>query len=93
MEAYVHKVSTRRVDGLVKALGAERRILKPEASRACAILGFEVGEIESHPFWATFLRSLKARELDGVELVISDTHTGPPPLLLRALHGPAPDRA
>ena len=40
------------------------------------ILGFEVGETESQPFWTTFLRSLKARGLAGVKLVISDAHTG-----------------
>lgn len=40
------------------------------------ILGFEVGETESQPFWTTFLRSLKARGLGGVQLVISDAHTG-----------------
>src|SRR5690606_37673147 len=40
------------------------------------VLGFEVGETESQPFWTTFLRSLKARGLGGVKLVISDAHTG-----------------
>ncbi|MCS5729546.1 IS256 family transposase, partial [Herbiconiux moechotypicola] len=40
------------------------------------ILGFEVGETESQPFWTTFLRSLRARGLGGVQLVISDAHTG-----------------
>lgn len=131
MEAYVHGVSTRKVDDLVKALGADTGISKSEVSRICGnldedvaafrdrpladstypyvlldatyckarvgrqvvsqavvvavgvaadgrreILGFEVGETESQPFWTTFLRSLKARGLDGVKLVISDAHTG-----------------
>src|SRR3546814_20506512 len=40
------------------------------------VLGFEVGDTESQPFWTTFLRSLKARGMDGVKLVISDAHTG-----------------
>lgn len=40
------------------------------------VLGFEVGETESQPFWTSFLRSLKARDLNGVKLVISDAHTG-----------------
>ncbi len=40
------------------------------------VLGFEVGDTESQPFWTTFLRSLKARGLAGVKLVISDAHTG-----------------
>ena len=131
MEAYVHGVSTRKVDDLVKALGADTGISKSEVSRICGnldedvaafrdrpladsaypyvfldatyckarvgrrvvsqavvvavgvaadgrreVLGFEVGDTESQPFWTTFLRSLKARGLDGVKLVISDAHTG-----------------
>ena len=131
MEAYVHGVSTRKVDDLVKALGADTGISKSEVSRICAnldedvaafrdrpladtaypyvfldatyckarvgrrvvsqavvvavgvaadgrreVLGFEVGDTESQPFWTTFLRSLKARGLGGVQLVISDAHTG-----------------
>src|SRR5690625_6851600 len=35
MEAYVHGVSTRKVDDLVKALGAESGISKSEVSRIC----------------------------------------------------------
>jgi transposase-like protein len=131
MEAYVHGVSTRKVDDLVKALGADTGISKSEVSRICAnldedvaafrdrpltdttypyvfldatyckarvgrrvvsqavvvavgvaadgrreVLGFEVGDTESQPFWTTFLRSLRARGLSGVKLVISDAHTG-----------------
>ena len=131
MEAYVHGVSTRKVDDLVKALGADTGISKSEVSRICGnldedvaafrdrpladsvypyvfldatyckarvgrrvvsqavvvavgvaadgrreVLGFEVGDTESQPFWTTFLRSLKARGLAGVKLVISDAHTG-----------------
>ena len=131
MEAYVHGVSTRKVDDLVKALGADTGISNSEVSRICAnldedvaafrdrpladttypyvfldatyckarvgrrvvsqavvvaigvaadgrreVLGFDVGDTESQPFWTTFLRSLKARGLEGVRLVISDAHTG-----------------
>jgi len=131
MEAYVHGVSTRKVDDLVKALGADTSTSKSEVSRICAnldedgaafrhrpladttypyvfldatyckarvgrrvvsqavvvairvaadgrreVLGFEVGETESQPFRTSFLRSLKARGLGGVKLVISDPHTG-----------------
>jgi putative transposase len=36
MEAYVHGVSTRAVDDLVKALGADAGISKSEVSRICA---------------------------------------------------------
>jgi transposase-like protein len=131
MEAYLHGVSTRKVDDLVKALGAETGISKSEVSRICAdldaevssfrdrslagqifpyvfldatyckarvnrrvvsqavvvatgvrgdgwreVLGFAVGDSEDGAFWTAFLRSLKARGLSGVQLVISDAHTG-----------------
>jgi len=131
MEAYLHGVSTRKVDDLVRALGADSGISKSEVSRICAdldaeigaftgrdldamafpyvfldatyckarvnhrvvsqaivvavgvaadgrreVLGFDVGDTESQPFWAAFLRSLRDRGLDGVQLVISDAHTG-----------------
>jgi putative transposase len=131
MEAYLHGVSTRKVDDLVKALGADTGISKSEVSRICAdldaevaafrdrslagqpfpyvfldatyckarvnrrvvsqavvvatgvradgwreVLGFAVGDSEDGAFWTGFLRSLKARGLGGVQLVISDAHTG-----------------
>ena len=131
MEAYLHGVSTRKVDDLVKALGADTGITKSEVSRICAdldvevgafrdrslgdqqfpyvfldatyckarvnhrvvsqavviatgvradgwreVLGFAVGDSEDGAFWTAFLRSLKARGLGGVQLVISDAHTG-----------------
>jgi len=138
MEAYLHGVSTRKVDDLVKALGADTGICKSEVSRICAgldeevaefrgrpldqtafpyvyldatfckarvggsvtgkggrvvsqavviatgvradghreVLGFDVGDCESGPFWTAFLRSLKARGLGGVQLVVSDAHEG-----------------
>jgi putative transposase len=43
MEAYLHGVSTRKVDDLVKALGADSGISKSEVSRICADLDEEVG--------------------------------------------------
>ncbi len=131
MEAYLHGVSTRKVDDLVKALGIDSGISKSEVSRICAdldievsafrdrtlaetsypyvfldatyckarvnhrvvsqavviatgvtgdgrreVLGFDVGDSEDGAFWTAFLRSLKARGLAGVQLVISDAHTG-----------------
>jgi putative transposase len=42
MEAYLHGVSTRKVDDLVKALGADSGISKSEVSRICADLDEEV---------------------------------------------------
>jgi transposase-like protein len=38
------------------------------------VLGLDVGEAESESFWREFLRSLKARGLDGVLLCVSDAH-------------------
>ncbi|MHB1011261.1 MAG: IS256 family transposase [Propionibacteriaceae bacterium] len=131
IEAYLHGVSTRKVDDLVKALGADTGISKSEVSRICAgldeevsafrdrsladagfpyvfldatyckarvgrrvvsqavviatgvradghreVLGFDVGDSENGAFWTSFLRSLKARGLGGVQLVISDAHEG-----------------
>jgi len=130
MEAYLHGTSTRKVDDLVKALGADSGISKSEVSRICAeldkdleafrtrrldgefpyvfcdatyvkarvsgrvvsravvvatgvksdgsreVLGLEVGDSESGAFWTAFLRSLRARGLNGVVLVISDHHLG-----------------
>jgi len=42
MEAYLHGTSTRKVDDLVKALGADSGISKSEVSRICADLDTEV---------------------------------------------------
>lgn len=131
MEAYLHGVSTRKVDDLVKALGADSGISKSEVSRICAgldeeiavfrdrdlttldypyvfldatyckarvnhrvvsqavvvavgiaadgrreVLGFDVGDTENEAFWTAFLRSMKTRGLGGVQLVMSDAHSG-----------------
>src|SRR4051812_28932837 len=131
MEAYLHGTSTRKVDDLVKALGADSGISKSEVSRICQeldvevgafrdrsladqpfryvfldatyckarvnhrvmsqavvvatgvaadgrreVLGFDVGDSEDGAFWTAFLRSLRTRGLAGVQLVISDAHSG-----------------
>ncbi len=49
MEAYLHGVSTRSVDDLVKALGAETGISKSEVSRICADLDSEVAAFRDRP--------------------------------------------
>jgi len=49
MEAYLHGVSTRKVDDLVKALGADTRISKSEVSRICAVLDEEVASFWDRP--------------------------------------------
>ena len=131
MEAYVHGVSTRKVDDLVTALGIDTGISKSEVSRICGeldlvvaefrerrldharfpylfldatylkahqgpsvvakavviatgvghtgvreVLGLAVGDSEDGAFWTDFLRSLRARGLAGVRLVVSDAHEG-----------------
>lgn len=40
------------------------------------VLGLAVGDSEDGAFWTEFLRSLRARGLSGVRLVISDAHLG-----------------
>ena len=40
------------------------------------IVGLDVGTSEDGAFWLSFLRSLVARGLAGVELIISDAHQG-----------------
>jgi transposase-like protein len=142
MEAYLHGVSTRKVDDLVKALGADTGISKSEVSRICSdldvevgafrsrplagsafpyvfldatyckarvggrvvsqavvvatgvradgnreVLGFDVGDSESGGFWTSFLRSLRARGLNGVGLVVSDAHEGLKAAISSALIG------
>jgi putative transposase len=143
MEAFVHGVSTRKVDDLVVALGADTGISKSEVSRICAgideevgawlarplghvafpyvfldatylkarvggtgprrkgaqvvsqaavvaigvsadgrreVLGTATGDSEDETFWTEFLRGLRERGLmvgpAGVQLVISDAHSG-----------------
>jgi putative transposase len=49
MEAYLHGVSTRKVDDLVKALGADTGISKSEITRICADLHAEVGQLRDRP--------------------------------------------
>lgn len=46
MEAYVHGVSTRKVDDLVRALGADSGISKSEVSRICQDLDQDVAEFQ-----------------------------------------------
>jgi putative transposase len=40
------------------------------------ILGIDVGAAETEAFWSDFVRSLVARGLAGVQLVVSDAHEG-----------------
>ena len=40
------------------------------------VLGCSVGDSETEEFWTEFLRDLRGRGLGGVQLVISDAHSG-----------------
>ena len=60
MEAYLHGTSTRKVDDLVKALGADSGISKSEVSRICQELDVEVAafrdrSLGEQPFRYVFL--------------------------------------
>src|SRR5215216_832480 len=52
------------------------------------IIGLDVGEAETEAFWREFLRSLVARGLAGVELVVSDAHEGLKNAIARTLSCP-----
>jgi putative transposase len=52
------------------------------------ILGIDVGEAETEAFWREFLKSLIARGLRGVQLVVSDAHEGLKQAIARLLRCP-----
>jgi putative transposase len=56
------------------------------------ILGLDVGDSENEVFWREFLRRLRARGLDGVQLVISDQHAGLVAAITRCFQGAAHQR-
>jgi transposase-like protein len=56
------------------------------------ILGCDIGDSEDETFWRGFLRSLKARGLAGVRLVISDQHAGLVAALRRVFQGASHQR-
>ena len=51
------------------------------------VLGFDVGGSEDAAFWQAFLRGLKQRGLEGVQLVISDAHEGLKAAITEVLNG------
>jgi transposase-like protein len=54
MEAYVHGVSTRKVDDLVRALGIDAGVSKSEVSRICQELDEQVDEFCGRPITEPF---------------------------------------
>ena len=79
MEAYVAGVSTRSVDDLVAALGAESGISKSEVSRICAGLD-------------EMVEAFRGRRLDHVEFpyVYLDATYRPAPWMVRSAAAPSP---
>ncbi len=53
------------------------------------VLGCAVGDSETEAFWTEFLRDLRARGLHGVQLVVSDAHTGLTAAISTVLQGAA----
>jgi transposase-like protein len=72
------------IDALTQKVREDGRVVNVSAVIATAvtnegrreIIGFDVVTTESTASWTAFLRSLVARGLSGVELVISDAHGG-----------------
>ena len=63
MEVYLHGTSTRKVDDLVKALGADSGISKSEVSRICADLDTEVGAFRDRSLAGQVFRCVPGRDL------------------------------
>ncbi len=72
------------LDALTQKVRDEGRIVNVSVVLATAvngegkreIIGMDVGTSEDGAFWLAFLRSLSARGLSGVELVVTDAHQG-----------------
>ena len=72
------------LDAMSQKVREEGRIVNVSVAVATAvnvegkreIVGMDVGTSEDGAFWLSFLRSLSARGLRGVELVTSDAHLG-----------------
>ena len=64
-----------RENGRVTSMGAVVAIGVTYDGRR-TVLGVDLGATETGEFWLSFLRSLVARGLRGVQLVISDAHEG-----------------
>jgi transposase-like protein len=52
------------------------------------VIALDVGEAETEAFWRSFLRGLVERGLTGVQLVVSDAHTGLKKAIARVLGCP-----
>src|SRR5512132_1364555 len=52
---------------------------------ALPVAGLHIGPSEAEVFWSDFLKSLKARGLTGIKLVISDAHEGLKAAIVRVL--------
>ncbi|XYX40149.1 IS256 family transposase [Candidatus Erwinia dacicola] len=83
-EAWINGVSTLWLDATYVKVRKNGRVVSVAVIIACAvnldgrreIIGMGIGESEAKAFWLAFLLSLKERGLEGVKLVISDSHSG-----------------
>lgn len=73
MEAYVHGISTRKVDDLVRALGIDAGVSKSEACRICAELDEQVQAFTGRPitdaFPYLFLNATYLKAHEGPQVV------------------------
>lgn len=76
-----------RVDGRVVSLALVIAIGVNAATGLREVLGLDIGPSEDGAFWLAFLRSLVARGLAGVQLVVSDAHEGLKQAIGAVLHG------
>jgi transposase-like protein len=72
VDATYHKV---REDGRVVSMATVVAVGVTDRGER-QVLGVDVGPSEDEAFWTAFLRSLVRRGLEGVQLVVSDAHTG-----------------
>ena len=75
----------REGDRVVKVAAVIATAVNSEGTRE--IIGFDIATTEDTAAWTAFLRSLVARGLSGVELVISDAHGGIKAVIAQVLSG------
>lgn len=78
-------IKTRQAGRIVSVAATLAVAVNAEGVRE--ILGLRIGPSEAEPFWTDFLRSLSARGLGGVKLVIADAHPGLKSAVAKVLGG------
>lgn len=54
-EAYIHRVSTRKVDELIQAMGLDNAVSRSEVSRVCQALIDDVNDFRQRPLGGDYL--------------------------------------